>query len=137
MNLVEKLLKADAGKADECREKKIYSKRLAHILGQDKPAEITIRELKARRLNDFIAKQFDSKGNFEMEKSFDAKALTVGEGVTDPDLGDRRLQEHFGCANKKELAVKLFGNEITAISDAIVELSGYKSDLEMEKEIKN
>lgn len=137
MNLVEKLLKADAGKADDCREKKLYSKRLAHILGQDEPAEITIRELSARRLNDFIAKQFDRKGNFEMEKSFDAKALTVGEGVTDPDLSDRQLQEHFGCANKKDLAIKLFGNEITSISDAIVDLSGYKSEMEMEKEIKN
>ena len=45
MNLVGKLLKADVGKTDDCREKKLYSKRLAHILGQEKPAEITIREL--------------------------------------------------------------------------------------------
>lgn len=137
MNLVGKLLKADVGKTDDCREKKLYSKRLAHILGQEKSAEITIRELKPRRLNDFIAKQFDRKGNFEIEKSFDAKALTVAEGVVDPDLGDRQLQEHFGCANKKDLAIKLFGNEITSISDAIVDLSGYKSEMEMEEEIKN
>ncbi len=57
--------------------------------------------------------------------------------MVDPDLGDRQLQEHFGCANKKDLAIKLFGNEITSISDAIVDLSGYKSEMEMEEEIKN
>ncbi len=137
MNLVGRLLQADAKMADERREKKINSMRLACIMGEEKPVGITIREIRAKRLNDFIAKQFDGKGNFDMARSFDAKALTVGEGVIDPDLKDKRLQEHYNCTNDKDLAVKLFGNEITAIADAIVELSGYKTMQETDDEIKN
>ncbi len=137
MNLVEELLKSDSKKADELKTERFLSEKLAYIMGKEKPVEITIREIPARRLNDLLAKQYTSKGNFDMTKSFDAKALAVAEGVINPDLKNEQVQQHFGCTTSKDLAVKLFGNEITAISDAIVMVSGYKNIQDTDEEIKN
>ena len=137
MNLVEKLLKVDAGKVDERKEKNIKSKRLGQLMGLDEAVEVTIREIPAKRMNDIMAKMFNSKGAFDMSKSFDAKAIACAEAVINPDLKSKELQEHFKCATPKELAVKLFGNEITAISDEITILSGYQEVDETDEEIKN
>lgn len=45
------------------------------------------------------------------------------------------LQKHFECKSASELCEKLFGNEITDISDAISELSGISDN--DEEEVKN
>lgn len=137
MNLVEKLLHTDVKKFEELQTKEIVSKKLGKALGEKKGVKVTIREIPARRMNDLLAKQFDSKGKFDMNRSFDAKALTVAEGMIEPDLKDKTLQEHFGCATSKDLAVKLFGSEITGISDEIAELSGIGSVESTDEEIKN
>ena len=137
MNLVEKLLKVDSGKVNERKTKEIKSKRLGDILGMNEAAVISITEIHAKRLNDIIAKQFNAKGTFDISKSFDAKAIACVEGIVDPDLRSKELQEHFGCGTPKDLAIKLFGNEITSISDEITVLSGYNSVEETDEEIKN
>lgn len=49
MNLIEKLLCVDKEKATEKATKKIKSKKLAKLVGED--AEITIRELSGKRYN--------------------------------------------------------------------------------------
>ena len=47
MNLVDKLLKMDAKKAEELQTGSVESKRLAKLLGVDK-VEVQIREIKSR-----------------------------------------------------------------------------------------
>ncbi len=137
MNLVEKLLQADAGKIEELQTREIVSFRLGRIMGEKSGIKITIREIPARRMHDLLSKQFDSKGKFDMSRSFDAKALTVAEGVAEPDLKNGKLQEHFGCRTSKDLAIRLFGNEITRISDEIADLSGIGTPESVDEEIKN
>ena len=61
MNLIEKLLCVDKEKATEKATKKIRSKKLAKLVGED--AEITIRELSGKRYNALQAMLFDKKGN--------------------------------------------------------------------------
>ncbi len=134
-NLVEQLLKADIKKADELSTATVKSKRLAKILGSDSDVEITVREIPARRINDIVSMQFDRKGRFDITKSFDAKALCCVEGIVEPDVKDKNLAAHFNCATPKDLVIKLFGSEITAISDKITSLSGVEADTE--EEIKN
>lgn len=137
MNLVEQLLKADAKKAEE-REKGTYeSKKLAFILGQKEPVKISLQEIGTRRLNDILALQVDKKGNVDLTKSLDSKLLCCVEGITEPNLKDKALQEHFGCGTPKDLALKLFGFEVTDISDEICALSGVNSEEDTEDEIKN
>lgn len=137
MNLVEQLLKADAKKAEE-REKSIYaSKKLAFILGQKEPVKISLQEIGTRRLNDILALQVDKKGNVDLTKSLDSKLLCCVEGITEPNLKDKALQEHFGCGTPKDLALKLFGFEVTDISDEICALSGVNPEEDTEDEIKN
>ena len=137
MNLVDKLLKVDAGKVNERKEKNIKSKRLGELMGLEEAVEMTIREIPAKRFNDILAKQYNSKGTFDLTKSFDAKALACAEAIVNPDLKSKDLQEHFSCATSKDLAVKLFGVEINSISDEITRLSGYQEVEETDEEIKN
>lgn len=137
MNLVDKLLNVDAGKVNEKKEKNIKSKRLGELMGLEEAVEITIREIPVKRFNDILAKQYNSKGTFDLSKSFDAKALACAEAVINPDLKSKELQEHFSCATSKDLAIKLFGAEINSISDEITKLSGYQDVEETDEEIKN
>ncbi|MSS63182.1 phage tail assembly chaperone [Velocimicrobium porci] len=136
MNLVEKLLQADVKKAEELEQKTIKSKRLAKILGESDPVEITIQEIPARRMNNLLGEQIDKKGNFDIDKAFDVKALTIVEGLVNPSLKDENMLKHFGCATPKELAIKLFGKEMNMISDEIYNLSSEDNE-EMEETIKN
>ena len=137
MMLVDKLLKIDTKKVDELKTATYPSKRLAYVLGEENPVDVTIRELKSRRLNDIASIQYNNKGNFMMEKTYDAKLMMCVEGIVEPDLRDKKLQEHFGAKSAMDLAEKLFSMEMVDIADAIQELSGLKSEDENEKEIKN
>lgn len=114
----------------------IKSKKLAKILGAEEPVAIQICEIGTRRLNDILAIQVDKKGNVDLSKSLDSKLLTCVEGIVEPSMKDKDLQKHFHCATPKDLALALFGFEVTAISDAICELSGV-TDEDNEEEIKN
>ena len=136
MTLVDELLKADAKKADELKTGTYLSERLAHVLGKDEPVEISIKEIASRRLNDILAYQIDAKGNVDFSKSFYARLMVCIEGITNPDLKIKELQAHFGVGTAKELAEKLFGSEVTEISDAISKLSGIVAE-DNEEEIKN
>lgn len=136
MNLVEQLLQADSKKVDERATGIIKSKKIAKILGKEEAVEISIQEIDTRRLNDILALQVDKKGNVDLSKSLDSKLLTCVEGIVEPSMKDKDLQKHFHCATPKDLALALFGFEVTAISDAICELSGV-TDEDNEEEIKN
>jgi hypothetical protein len=71
-------------------------------------------------------------------RKFDMARLSR-EGVVDPDLRDKSLQEHFEVGDAKALCDKLFGFEINDLSDAISALSGIRADNDEdeEEEIKN
>lgn len=135
MNLVDKLLKADVKKADELESGVFQSKRLAKILGEEGTIPVEIREVHSRRLNDIVSYQIRDNGKYDFSRSFDAKIMMCVEGIVSPNLRDKGLQEHFECDNARELCEIIFANEITAISDAISELSGVSDD--DEEEIKN
>lgn len=139
MNLVDQLLKADVKTASELECGVFRSRKLAKILGsKGDTVEVTIREIKSRRLNDLLSYQIDKKGNLDYSKVYDTKLMMVTEGVVDPDLMDKDLQAHFECTSARELAEKLFGFEINALSDAISALSGISTGSEdTEEEIKN
>lgn len=135
MNLVEKLVKADCSKAYELKRGTFKSKRLAQLIGETEPIEITVREIPQRKLNELMAMQYSSKGNFQIERTFDAKLMSIVEGVVEPSMTDKDLLNHFNASSPKELAEVLFGSEVTAISDAIMELSGVSE--ENEEDVKN
>ena len=135
MNLVDQLLKADVKKADELETAVYQSRKLAKLLGVEGKVDITIREIKSRRVNDLVAYQVDKKGNMDFSKSYDAKLMMCIEGIVDPDLTDKDLQKHFGCTSATELCEKIFGSEINEISDKISVLCGLNAD--QEDEIKN
>lgn len=139
MNLVDQLLKADTKKTEELTRETFKSRRLAKILGvKEETVDITIQEVKARRTNDIMAYQMDRKGRMDYSRTFDAKLMMCIEGVVDPDLRNKELQKHFEAENAKMLAEKLFGSEVTDISDAISRISGLGEDKdEQEEEIKN
>lgn len=137
MNLVEKLLRTDAKKVEELSEAVIASKKLGKALGEES-VDVKIRELPAKRMNDLMAMQFDNKGNFSLKKNFEVKALMVAEAMLEPDLKNKDLQEHFGCSTSKDLAIKLFGQELTKISDEVAKLSGMEESVEkIDEEVKN
>ena len=132
MDIIEKLLQADVNKAYELKKSTFKSKRLGAIIGAE-PVDVIIKEIPQRKLNYVMSAMYDKNGSFNMEKAFDAKLMSIVEGVKWPDLRDCKLSEHFNAASPKALAEILFGNEITALSDAIMELSGEAS----EEEVKN
>ena len=85
-----------------------------------------------------MAYQVDKKGNMIFSKTYDAKLMMCLEGVVDPPLKDKTLQAHFECDDAKELCEKLFGNEVSDLSDEISKLSGVINDEEdSEEEVKN
>ena len=138
MNLVDELLRLDAKKADELKTGIFKSKRLAELIGsKNETVDVTIREIKSRRLNDIISYQFNRKGGFDISKSYDAKLILCIESCVEPDLMNKNLQEHFGCKDARELCEKLFGFEVNMLSDEISALCGIKGNENEEEEIKN
>lgn len=135
MNLVERLVQADADKAYKLKRGTFPSKRLAELLGEEEPVNIVIKEISQRRVNDLMSMQYSSGGKFQMEKTFDAKLMSLVEGIEEPSMRDKDLMNHFKAETPKKLAEVVFGYEVTKISDAIMELSGVGKD--EEDELKN
>lgn len=133
MNLIEKLLSVDKAKVTEKETKKIKSKKLAKLVGED--AEITIRELSGKRYNALQAMLYDKKGNRNMNAIYDFNLMCCVYGVVDPCLTDQKLMKHFGASTPKDLAAILFGMETGSIASEIVKLSGLGDDAE--EEVKN
>lgn len=136
MNLVEGLLKADQEKAKEYATRKFLSKRLAVVLGQDEPVEITIREVEIETIKN--VQQFTTRrdGTMDSSKAFDANLILCAKGIVDPDLNNPELQKHFGASSAMDLAEILFRFEAAYIADAITKLSNM-SRADVEEIIKN
>ncbi|MBR3552987.1 MAG: hypothetical protein IKN72_06330 [Clostridia bacterium] len=134
MSILDKLLSVNVAEFETPQEATFKSKQLAKALGQRDAVEITVKELPVRRCKQMISDQFNKKGDFDFERNQRAQARLVADGVKDPDLRDARLREHFGCETPADLAEKLFGFEVTKISDLILSLSGFESGDEDEAE---
>lgn len=133
MNLIEKLLCVDKAKATEKETKKMKSKKLAKLVGED--AEITIRELSGKRYNTLQAMLFDKNGKRDVNATYDFNLMCCVYGIVDPCLTDKNLMDHFGTSTPKELAAILFGMESGSIATEIIKLSGLGEDAE--EEVKN
>jgi hypothetical protein len=139
MNYVEALLHADAAKANEKKTAVFKSHRLGKILGLDGAADVTITEVNPRRIHQLIGRHYDKKGNYDFEKSYDANCAVLAEGMVEPPLKDKGLQDHFGAPTPAELAARIFAGEVSKIAMAIIKLSGVEDDDDEEgaEEIKN
>ena len=135
MNVFEKLLKADAAKADELETKVIKSRRLAHILGEKDPVDITIRALPTRDVQYIQEYTTDKNGNEITGRYVDACFIACTMGIVEPDVSSEELISHFGAKDSKALVEKLFQMEGAAIAAEIMELSG--GDINVKDEIKN
>lgn len=134
MNVVERLMKADAKKADEKITKVYKSKALARLLGEKEPVDITIQEVSQKRTCEIMDGIYDSKGNVNLPKTYEANCKLCIAGIIEPSMKDKDLQEHFGCKMAIDLVEKLFKDEANDIAHEIKNISDIDGD---EDEIKN
>lgn len=139
MNMIEKLLKADAGKLTQLPTKTIEIKRLSEELGEK--FEVQLKAISHARHCEIQENAVDisKKGDIKGIKISGMQIMTVLEGLKEPSLKDKALLDHFAAETPKELLTKLFlGGEIAEMYKQINELSGYDSDDEaVNEEIKN
>lgn len=135
MNLFDRLMKADAAKADEMETKKVTSKRLAHILGEKEPVSITIRALPSREVQHIQEYITDDKGRTITGRLLDASFMACAKGIVDPDVTNTDFIAHFGARDAKGVVEKVFQMEATDIGAKIMTLSG--ADTNNGEEIKN
>ena len=135
MNVLEKLLKADAAKADETQTKVVMSNRLAQCLGEEGPLPVTIRALTAREVQDVNIFSSDEKGANVPSRNLDACLLACEKGIVEPDVRDKALADHYGVRGAGRVVEKIFQMEAVSIATEIMTLSG--TDLDLGTEIKN
>lgn len=127
MSLTEKLLALDAKKYNEKQTDTMEIKRLSKLTGE--PFIVTIKEIDDNRIQELQAMMLDSNGKVDYSKTRTVNALLCVEGVTEPNLGDTKLQKHFGAATPKELAEILFkGVDLGKVADGIIKLSNFIDD---------
>lgn len=110
----------------EIKNRKLEQKRL-HVASLD--ATICIEELPHEVCMEALT----------AAEEVDADAMLVYEGVIEPSLKDKNLQEAYGCASPDEIVRYLFKpGEIAAISKELIKLSGYTDSVsEVKDTLKN
>lgn len=136
-NLVDRLMKVDKAKIGEMRTGVFKSQKLADIIGETEPVEIKIHELKGRRMNALQSEQIKDDGTVDFEKTYDTQLRICVEGISEPNLKDKELQQHLGCSLATELCEKIFNSEVSLIADDIANLGIKINDKKTENEIKN
>lgn len=136
-NLVDRLMKADKAKIGEMRTGVFKSQKLADIIGETEPVEIKIHELKGRRMNALQSEQIKNDGTVDFEKAYDTQLRICVEGISEPNLKDKELQQHLGCSLATELCEKIFNSEVSLIADDIANLGIKINDKKTENKIKN
>lgn len=137
MSLVDKLMAVDKNKFVKEETAEIKARHMSKLLGEE--TYIKVKGVSGDRVTEILSNLFDANGQRNMAKSLDSAALLVVEGIVEPNLKNKDLQEHFGAVTPKDLAKILFkGTELTKISDKILELSGFSNnDDEAIEEVKN
>ena len=105
MNLVEKLLQLDKKDVLDNKTGTYKSGNMQQLVGDP---TITIQEIDAERLMELQTLPLDKAGNYNFQQGYAANLMTVAEGVINPDLKSKELQEHFGAINASDLAKILF-----------------------------
>lgn len=123
MNITEMLMKGKTEAADERPKATFRSKRLAKICGVDGAVEVELTALTPRNLQKIRSVFTTKSGDVNNAKVVDANLLAIVDAVTNPDMKDEGLRKKFGCVTPKDLAEKLFGEEINALSSKIIEIS--------------
>lgn len=135
MSVVDFLMQLDAEKLAEVPTKEVRVKSLSEKAGQD--VTVTVKALPGRKLTELTGLAMKD-GEVDIKRAFDANLLIVTNGLMEPDVKNKDLQEHFGAASPKDLTEKLFnGGEIMNLADEIRKLSGYDEEDKVDEEIKN
>jgi hypothetical protein len=134
MNLVEQLLKIDAGKIE------VPSKEVKLKLAKLGNAEITFtcNAISMERYNEIQERvlQVDKKGNIQGFATAQAKIETVLAGVS--ELRSEELMKHFKAPTPKELMNKIFlPGEVDILADTVTEVSGVEAVSNKKEDIKN
>lgn len=132
MNLVEKLLQLDKKDVLDNKTGTYKSGNMQKLVGDP---TITIQEIDAERLMELQTLPLDKAGNYNFQQGYSANLMTVAEGVINPELKSKELQEHFGAINASDLAKILFKTEVPEIATEIANLSS--PDVVDEEELKN
>jgi hypothetical protein len=137
MNIVEKLLKLDAGTlVISSREVKVD--KLSEALGED--AMFTCNPVTLDRYNEIQSNaiNFDKKGNVKGINTGNMQLEMVLAGV--PEIKDKDLLTHFNASTPEELLKNplLFTpGDISKLANAVSELSGISEIEKADEEIKN
>lgn len=139
MNALEKLLKADAEKITEKPKKTIEIKRLSKVLGSK--FEITVEALDADLLAEISEShtKYTKTGKVKSTDNFAVGVDMIVNATVEPNLRNKELLNHFGCATPNDLVTKLFlAGELGKISETISSLCGVEtSQSEIDEEVKN
>lgn len=133
-NIVNILLELDPEKLARKSRKEIEIKRLSGVIGA--PFMVTVAAISGDRYSELAGNMVDEDGEVDYSLAHEMNLLLALEGIVQPDMKDKELMKHFGCATPKDLMDKFFnGGEIATIADAVTELSGYGK--EKVKKVKN
>lgn len=136
MNLVEKLMKIDSGEFDKKKTRKIKSRMLSEIIGEE--AVVTIQSVNPQEILDLTASGMDDEGNPIITKTLETNSLIAAAVVIDPPLKDEGLIKHLKVATPAMAALKLFKGEVNAIAAEANKMAGFDVDAAMaDSEIKN
>ncbi|KZL94369.1 phage tail assembly chaperone [Clostridium magnum] len=134
MNIVEKLLKIDAGKIEMPKKDiKLQLKKL----GQE--VEFPCKAIDPERYAEIQEGAIElKKGDIKKINMYEMKAMTIIAGCPEV-FKNEEVMKHFNAPTPKELIRKLLlSGEMDDLYNAINELSGYKKDDdEDEEKIKN
>ena len=137
MNIVEKLLKLDAGLLT-IPTKEVKIERLSELLGEDVTFtcnSISLDDYSEIQNNSII---LDKKGNVKGYNTGGMQIEMVLAGV--PEIKSKELLDHFNAITPKELLKnpKLFlPGDVAALANAVSELSGVSTIEKADEEIKN
>jgi hypothetical protein len=135
MNLVEKLMAVDKKEFEKIETKELASKALSKLLGEE--AKVKIQAVDGDLFGALSASGLDEDGEVDYGRAFSTNAKIAAAGIVEPNLKDDALLRHLGVATPADAAKKIFKGEINKIATEISEISGFKSDEETTKEIKN
>jgi len=133
MNLVEKLLKLDAGTIEiPSKVITVQSKKLKQ------PIEFPCKAVDAEKYAEIQEGALEiRKGDVRKINMYAMKTLIIIEGCPEV-FKSKEVMDHFGVPTPKELIKKLLlSGEIDDLYNGINELSGYEKDDEDEETIKN
>lgn len=136
-NIIEKLMKVDAGAIDQREVRTFASHRLARILGEKKPVELEIEELPYRQVSEIMTSTVKNDGTLDFNRKVDAELRLVLAAVKNIDFKNKDLQKKFGCATPKDLAEKLLEGETPQIAQVVLTMAGYTDEEEEIEEVKN